>query len=133
MRKQIYIDCDGVLADFDKGAEKVLGMPPKVFEIPAPPASSCNREFAVIHIGTARDEKFWPAARWAEVIAHLIRERRLSVVLTGTNAGLERPHLDELRGRLAAAGVRPFCCVHFHPAKSQSVCCRKKACRAASR
>ena len=32
MRKQIYLDCDGVLADFDKGAEKILGMPPGVFE-----------------------------------------------------------------------------------------------------
>jgi len=32
MRKQIFLDCDGVLADFDRGAEKILGMPPGVFE-----------------------------------------------------------------------------------------------------
>ena len=31
-RRQIYLDCDGVLADFDKGAEKILGLPPRVFE-----------------------------------------------------------------------------------------------------
>jgi len=32
MRKQIFLDCDGVLADFDRGAEKIFGMPPDLFE-----------------------------------------------------------------------------------------------------
>jgi hypothetical protein len=32
MRKQIFLDCDGVLADFDRGAEKILGLPPHAFE-----------------------------------------------------------------------------------------------------
>jgi hypothetical protein len=32
MRKQIFLDCDGVLADFDRGAEAILGMPPDLFE-----------------------------------------------------------------------------------------------------
>ena len=31
MRRQIFLDCDGVLADFDRGAEKILGLPPGVF------------------------------------------------------------------------------------------------------
>jgi 5'(3')-deoxyribonucleotidase len=29
---QLYLDCDGVLADFDSGATQLLGMPPRVYE-----------------------------------------------------------------------------------------------------
>ncbi|WP_084691108.1 5' nucleotidase, NT5C type [Sphingomonas sp. SRS2] len=29
---QLFLDCDGVLADFDRGAETVLGMPPRQFQ-----------------------------------------------------------------------------------------------------
>ncbi len=28
----IYLDCDGVLADFDRGAERVLGLGPRAYE-----------------------------------------------------------------------------------------------------
>jgi len=54
--------------------------------------------YVVIHVGTAREEKFWPAEHWAEVIANVAPA--LHIVLTGTNAGLERPHLDKLRALL---------------------------------
>ena len=29
---QLYLDCDGVLADFDTGAARILGAPPRAFE-----------------------------------------------------------------------------------------------------
>jgi hypothetical protein len=32
LRRQIFLDCDGVLADFDKAAEAIFGMPTKAFE-----------------------------------------------------------------------------------------------------
>ncbi len=29
---QLYLDCDGVLADFERGAAQLLGMPPRAYE-----------------------------------------------------------------------------------------------------
>ena len=54
-------------------------------------------EFIVVHPGTARDEKYWPAERWAEVIDHLIRDRGQQVVLTGSPDAREQEHLSALK------------------------------------
>jgi ADP-heptose:LPS heptosyltransferase len=49
-------------------------------------------EFAVVHAGTAREEKYWPAERWAEIIDGL----GMPVVLTGADDPFERAHLDAI-------------------------------------
>jgi ADP-heptose:LPS heptosyltransferase len=53
--------------------------------------------FAVVHPGTAREEKFWPDERWAEVIDALQRDFSLPVLLTGSGDGLEKPHLNRIK------------------------------------
>jgi ADP-heptose:LPS heptosyltransferase len=55
--------------------------------------------FVVVHPGTARAEKYWPAHRWAEVISRL----PLPVVLTGSADPEERAHLASIRQALATA------------------------------
>ena len=52
-------------------------------------------DFAVVHPGTARPEKYWRAERWAEVLGDL-QERGLPVVITGGSDAEERSHLDAL-------------------------------------
>lgn len=48
--------------------------------------------FVLIHPGTARPEKLWPAARWAQVIDRL----ELPVVVTGGSDAAERAQVQEI-------------------------------------
>jgi predicted lipopolysaccharide heptosyltransferase III len=59
-----------------------------------------ERPFAIFHPGSARVEKFWDPARWAEVITHAITQRGLNAVLTGGTSRIERTHLGEIMARL---------------------------------
>lgn len=77
----------------DTGFEIPTG---KRAQVPGLPAA----EFIVVHPGTARPEKFWPAERWAEVIGRL----PLPVVLTGARDPDERAHLDAIKAALGSAG-----------------------------
>lgn len=63
-------------------------------------AALCPAEpFVLLHAGTAREEKYWLASRWAEVIDGL----DLPVVLTGAEDPYERAHLDAIK----SASARP--------------------------
>src|SRR5690606_23670898 len=57
-------------------------------------------EYALVHPGTARPEKFWPAANWADVVDRLVRRHNLPVVLTGSGNRAEMAHLAEIRAGL---------------------------------
>jgi predicted lipopolysaccharide heptosyltransferase III len=59
-----------------------------------------QRPFAVFHPGSARVEKYWEPARWAQVINHAITQRGLNVVLTGGTSHLEQTHLREIMASL---------------------------------
>ncbi|WP_081892432.1 glycosyltransferase family 9 protein [Verrucomicrobium sp. BvORR106] len=59
-----------------------------------------DARYAIIHPGTAREEKFWLDDRWAEVAAHLHDRHGLHVLLTGSGDGLERHHLERLKTAL---------------------------------
>ncbi|WP_075086707.1 glycosyltransferase family 9 protein [Verrucomicrobium spinosum] len=59
-----------------------------------------DARYAIIHPGTAREEKFWLDDRWAEVAAHLHDGHGLHVLLTGSGDGLEKSHLARLKTAL---------------------------------
>ena len=59
-----------------------------------------ERPFVIFHPGSARAEKFWEPARWAEVIAYAVTQRGLNAVLTGGTSRLEQTHLGEIMASL---------------------------------
>lgn len=58
-----------------------------------------DRPFVVVHPGTAREEKYWRADRWAEVVSSL-DDRGFDTVITGGADPEERRHLDQLLAAL---------------------------------
>jgi len=49
--------------------------------------------FILVHPGTARPEKYWPAERWAEVIRWCEADLQIPCVLSGSEDGHEQNHL----------------------------------------
>lgn len=56
-----------------------------------------SQNFAIIHAGTARSEKYWLPERWAAVAQHLQETHHLRIVLTGSTDPAEQTHLAAIR------------------------------------
>jgi len=56
-----------------------------------------SEKFALIHPGTARDEKYWVAERWAAVADELVAQGGLKIVLTGGKDAGEKAHIEALK------------------------------------
>ena len=52
--------------------------------------------FVIFHPGTAREEKFWLAQRWTEVIKYVQQTTAYRCVVTGSNSPTERRHIDAI-------------------------------------
>ncbi len=71
-----------------------LQLPPGV-QLPELPT-----RFFVVHPGTARPEKLWPVAYWAEVAAAAEARLGCPLVLTGSQDAAEAAHLADLQSHL---------------------------------
>ncbi len=90
-------------------AGPVLRLPPEAItqaaHILAAHGIGANDKFFVVHPGSARREKYWLPARWAEVIAFCQETLHRRCVLTGGSGDpTETEHLAQLRAALAARG-----------------------------
>ena len=65
------------------------------------PERLVSGDYVLLHPGTARAEKFWPAASWVEVLRHVRERHGMEVVVTGGEGVEEREQVREM----AASGV----------------------------
>src|SRR5215469_12067470 len=57
------------------------------------------RPYVVLHPGSARREKLWDAARWAEVIEHFTLDNEFDLVLTSGPSVDDQAHITEITNR----------------------------------
>jgi ADP-heptose:LPS heptosyltransferase len=74
-----------------------------------------TKPFFIVHPGTARREKYWPAERWAEVIRYVCQRLQLACLFTGGSDRTEIEHIRAIRKELGErfsvfnlAGQIPF-------------------------
>ncbi|HMH44674.1 MAG TPA: glycosyltransferase family 9 protein, partial [Pyrinomonadaceae bacterium] len=56
-----------------------------------------NKPFVVLHPGSARKEKLWEAARWAQVIKRFVRNNDLDLILTSGASKHEQTHIAAIK------------------------------------
>jgi predicted lipopolysaccharide heptosyltransferase III len=59
-----------------------------------------DNRFIIFHPGSARTEKFWDPARWAQVIDHAGRNDDVDLVLTSGPSPLEQTHVAEIKKKI---------------------------------
>src|SRR5438552_5780612 len=59
-----------------------------------------TRPYVILHPGSARREKLWEAARWAEVIQHFGQNNEFELVLTSGPSADEQAHIREITKRM---------------------------------
>lgn len=112
---QLFLDCDGVLADFDRGALEVLGMPPRRFE-----------------------RKFGLSAFWAKLARHPNFYANLPLLPDAHRLFGAVQHLDPIiltgcpRGRWAEAQKVHWAARHFPGTRIITCMARDKRNHAAS-
>jgi len=67
-------------------------------------SNGIEQDYAIIHPGTARVEKYWPADRWVLIVDHLL-SKGLAVVMTGSADAEEQTELDKIRKHAPKAMV----------------------------
>lgn len=72
-----------------------------------PPFVARKDGFAIIHPGSAREEKLWPAESWVEVATALRDQFDLPVLLTGSADRSEQAHLAAITRALASHSASP--------------------------
>lgn len=65
-----------------------------------------DNQFAVLHPGAARAEKFWEVERWVEVINRA--RPKIDIVLTGTRSQFEQEHIRQIKAKLGEVTPKGF-------------------------
>jgi predicted lipopolysaccharide heptosyltransferase III len=96
-----YLDLLSPLGVRNGAASISLRVPPEADQKVAQllSAQGITGDFFVVHPGTARVEKYWPAERWAEVIEFCARDLKMPCVITGGKDEFEQTQIAAIKVR----------------------------------